>query len=365
MKKAALTLTIAGWAVSAWNIRAAAPPNDTFANRISVVGSRTTVSGSNTEASKETGEPDHAGNVGGKSVWWTWAAPAEGDLTMTTDGSSFDTLLAVYTGSSLSTLSAVATNDDHGVQITSRVRFHAAGGTQYHIAVDGYNDGTNENSGSIMMNLVFLSEPILRPSNDNFADREFLSGAAVTTNGSNEGATRETGEPLHAQVMGDTSVWWRWTAPATSAVRIGTAGSSFDTLLAVYSGSSLSNLAEVASNDDIDSAQGILTSGATFDALAGNTYEIVIDGFDGATGQITLHIQSGFSSLSAPARRPDGTFQFTLDGLAGAPYRIDGSEDLADWSVVATLVNTNGLVVVEDPAATNFNRRFYRALLQP
>jgi hypothetical protein len=40
-------------------------------------------------------EPDHDGNPGGKSVWWTWVAPANGLVTVSTQGSTFDTVLAV------------------------------------------------------------------------------------------------------------------------------------------------------------------------------------------------------------------------------------------------------------------------------
>ena len=34
--------------------------------------------GSNVGATKEPGEPDHAGDPGGASVWYTWTAPADG-----------------------------------------------------------------------------------------------------------------------------------------------------------------------------------------------------------------------------------------------------------------------------------------------
>src|ERR1043165_2833468 len=198
----------------------AAPANDKFINRITLTGTNITTSGSNVGANKESGEPDHAGNIGGKSIWWSWTAPTNGEVVITTDGSTngdamVDTVLAVYTGSAVTALSLVASNDDHGVFVTSKVRFQAIKGTNYQIAVDGYNDGTpgaTADSGNIMLNLVFISEPILRPPNDNFTNRIGLSGGSVTANGSNVEATREPGEPLHAEKLGDTSVWWQWTA---------------------------------------------------------------------------------------------------------------------------------------------------------
>ncbi|HTH49453.1 MAG TPA: SBBP repeat-containing protein, partial [Candidatus Limnocylindria bacterium] len=74
------------------------PVNDDFAARLPLTGVRITAAGRNLGATKEAGEPDHAGNPGGTSLWWRWTAPADGRLTLSTEGSDFDTLLAAYTG---------------------------------------------------------------------------------------------------------------------------------------------------------------------------------------------------------------------------------------------------------------------------
>lgn len=58
------------------------PPNDNFIDAISIDSTNTMVLGSNDDATKEPGEPDHAGNPGGKSVWWSWLAPATGYVTI-------------------------------------------------------------------------------------------------------------------------------------------------------------------------------------------------------------------------------------------------------------------------------------------
>ena len=83
-----------------------APANDNFANSITLTGSSTSAGGSNALATKETGEPNHGGNAGGKSVWWSWTAPAAGNVTINTNGSNFSTLLGVYTGSSVDALTS-------------------------------------------------------------------------------------------------------------------------------------------------------------------------------------------------------------------------------------------------------------------
>src|SRR6266542_1008391 len=51
------------------------PANDNFSDRLTISGLTNTVTGSNVNATSEPGEPNHAGNSGGKSVWWTWTAP--------------------------------------------------------------------------------------------------------------------------------------------------------------------------------------------------------------------------------------------------------------------------------------------------
>ncbi len=124
------------------------PPNDLFANSTVVAGSNFTVFGSNVGASVENKEPKVTGNVGGHSVWWSWTAPADLTVTLSTAGSSFDTMLAVYKGTSLSGLTLLAANDDFS-NLTSQVTFAAKSGRTYRFTVDGYNGAT----GSIQLNL--------------------------------------------------------------------------------------------------------------------------------------------------------------------------------------------------------------------
>ncbi len=96
-------------------------------------------------ATKEVGEPDHCGIPGGASQWFAYQAPADGELTITTDGSDFDTVMAVYTstGSSFENLTEVACDNDSGADgQDSTVTFTATEGTVYYIAVDGVEAAT-------------------------------------------------------------------------------------------------------------------------------------------------------------------------------------------------------------------------------
>jgi thiol-disulfide isomerase/thioredoxin len=97
-------------------------------------------------------------------------------------------------------------------------------------------------------------------------------------------------------------VWWSWNAPRSDTVTISTAGSSFDTLLGVYTGTSVSALTTIASNDDENSGTGSYTSKVVFGAVANQTYQIAVDGFGGAFGNIKLLVQLGAVPLpAAPA----------------------------------------------------------------
>lgn len=118
------------------------PPNDNFANRIPISGSSASVTGTNSGASKEPGEPNHAGNAGGTSVWWSWTAPFNGYITISAEmvsdwGYLESDLLGVYTGTSVSNLTVIASNATPSSGTSAQVSFLAIAGVIYQIAVDG------------------------------------------------------------------------------------------------------------------------------------------------------------------------------------------------------------------------------------
>lgn len=130
-------------------LSAARPANDLFVNRLALSGPSGTTPDSNVLAGSETGEPGHAGNAGGKSVWWKWSAAAAGQVTLDTHGSGFDTLLAVYTGASVDSLTSIAADDNDGsADNNSGLYFEAQSGTEYEIAVDGHNGS----AGNVTLN---------------------------------------------------------------------------------------------------------------------------------------------------------------------------------------------------------------------
>ncbi len=130
---------------------ALAQTNDSFASATSLLGGSGGISTTNVSASKEAGEPNHAGHAGGRSVWFRWTAPNATPVAFETLASSFDTLLAVYTGTSVSNLTEIASNNDiFTSNHWSRVKFTPVAGATYRIAVDGHNGG----SGNIYLRWV-------------------------------------------------------------------------------------------------------------------------------------------------------------------------------------------------------------------
>jgi hypothetical protein len=254
--------------------------NDDFESADTLEGPGGSVTGSNLFASKEPGEPDHAGNAGGRSVWYRWKAPQGGKVAVDTAGSSFDTLLAVYRGATIDGLLPIVASDGRQVG-QGLVTFPATRGVEYMVAVDGLDGAT----GDIVLNWRIQGTP----ANDEFAAAEPISGSRGVVRGDNRTATREPGEPDHAGDAGGRSVWYRWTAPQSEMVTIDTVGSSFDTLLAVYQGTSLDALTEVAANDDYRGRQSLVT----FPATEGIEYMIAVDGFEDAAGNLVLYWSVG------------------------------------------------------------------------
>ena len=265
--------------------------NDNFADRIPLLQATNRVTGSNLGATKEASEPEHAENPGGHSVWWSWVAPFDGPVTIATTNSDFDTLLEVYVGDRLDSLTRVAENDDFGQFPQSLVVFNAVAGTEYQIAVDGFADdaGNEVESGTIALS-VLQAAPKLVADNDNFAARSPIVGQTNTLTASNRNATREVDEPNHAGSSGGRSLWWSWVAPSSEAVVLDTAGSSVDTALAVYTGASLTTMTLV----DSDSGQAEPgRAEVIFRPEAGVEYLIAVDSLaTDATGigDLVLHL---------------------------------------------------------------------------
>jgi hypothetical protein len=118
------------------------------------------------------------------------------------------------------------------------------------------------------------------PAND-----DFLAAPTVDVPGIYRGtvldATTELGEKTHFRSGPYRSVWYRFRSTCSCRLTLDTAGSAFDTTLAVYTGSDLPSLTLVA-NDDDDSPTQRLGSTVRFEAERGKTYRVAIDSYRSA-----------------------------------------------------------------------------------
>ena len=354
------------------------PENDRFVNAIKIPADGALILATNNFASLEPDEPIHA-NVPtvDRSVWWTWSSPVDTTVLIDLSGSSFNGVLAIYTGTALDNLVEVDSDTHEATEILgANVVMDAVPGVTYRICVAGFDademgdvylrvvpGGEPDSTGptvtilspetdslftnnlvafsgtakddqpdGIGLRRVFLQvnsdDPVetegaaswsaelslppgtnsiqafaediagnigqpafvtvifMNPTNDHFASAIDLAGLSATINAINGRATKEADEPLHVGNEGGHSIWYRFRAPVRGTLFLSTTNSSFDTLLAVYSGDALTNLTLVAENDD---ASPDMRHSEVSASLASNAVcYIAVDGYGGESGNIEL-----------------------------------------------------------------------------
>ena len=132
--------------------------NDAFDNAIRLNGTSPTSVAHSGDATDEPREPNHGNSGfpfggGGKSVWWHWKAPSNGTATISTQGTSYNTVLGVYQGTNVQELITVAEENFTGANGQWRtVSFEATSNQDYQIAIDSPG-GLGSNSGMALLHI--------------------------------------------------------------------------------------------------------------------------------------------------------------------------------------------------------------------
>jgi hypothetical protein len=133
--------------------------NDNFANAYQITSLPLAAVENNSGFSTEVGEPLNPDScivvapfAKGATAWYRFTATQSGSMSLDTVGSNLDTVLAVYTGNSLATLTPFACNDDgEGAGLASRIPgMSATAGTTYYIQAGGFD----ADSGTLHLNVT-------------------------------------------------------------------------------------------------------------------------------------------------------------------------------------------------------------------
>jgi len=134
--------------------------NDDFANAFQITQFPFNGTQNTTGATTEDGENlNPAGciifepNQKGATVWFEFTVPSNGQVNLSTAGSNYDTVLALYTGNTLATLAVVGCDDDSGPGTQSEMSVPVQDDLTYYIQAGGFGG----RSGNLVLILDFIS----------------------------------------------------------------------------------------------------------------------------------------------------------------------------------------------------------------
>jgi Chitobiase/beta-hexosaminidase C-terminal domain/Fn3 associated len=334
-------------------VAAGSPPaNDNFANAQILTGASGGVLGNTANATKEPGEPNHAGNPGGASVWFAWTAPSSGLYLFNPLGSDFGMLLGIYTGTSVNALTQVSSGSPNGRQTATGVSLdvfsnfvngtvlNAVAGTTYHIAIDGYN--------GLMGDYVLLWSPLAAPTittfiasaspgqTINILGTGFVPATAVEIGGvtvspANVTATSSTS----VQVVVPANVV---TGPITVTTPAGTATSSTNITVTAAPVPTLTSFSPTSGNPG--PSIRYTTDGSTPSEAAGTLYSGPVSISSTTTLQAITYAGGYTDSLVA-----SGTYNIGSQPQVAAPVFSPGGGSYTSGQIVTISTATSGAII--------------------
>ncbi|MFN8620387.1 MAG: hypothetical protein U0869_06535 [Chloroflexota bacterium] len=247
------------------------PGNDTQALPFSLGSVPVSTTASNTKATLVDGEPLVGSCDRMSATRWFSLTPSKDQVLQADTFTSFlDTQLAVYKRTGPGQLKAVACSDDANGTPQSAATWIAEKGATYLLQIGGKLG----QSGTIRLHVTAVS----RPKNDDLAGATAIA-PGTPAHGSTLRATPQGGETASCD-PGEklaASAWYRWDSGATGGpMRLSTGALS----MAVYTGSGLASLAEVAcGGGDLD-----------FAAADHTVYRIRVWGRSGVSRPFTLKL---------------------------------------------------------------------------
>jgi len=216
------------------------------------------------------------------NIWYSYIAVSTGDVTVSLLGSEYDTALVVYDGNDCYPEwdDIIEENDDFGTFLQSQITFPATAGGIYLFEILGYD---SDAAGEGVITVSSTGQP---PSTNN----DYCQNAKQIGDVTNMPFDTTSATPDGLQLcMYSPNLWYCYTASCTGQATVSLAGSSYDTMLAVYDGCECYPTSDdtIECNDD---ASGSLQSEIVFDAVAGNQYLIEVGGYGLEAGQGLLSV---------------------------------------------------------------------------
>lgn len=291
------------------------PSNDDFLASAVLRGERLEIRGSVMAATYEPAGP------GGEApdVWWSWTAPGNGRLVMTSSSYSGGSNIELYRGGGLGSLQPLGAGN---IPVSSGETY------RFRVVCRPLSDA----GGEFDFNFRFTSSP----PNDLFADRVGLVGDDVLFSGTTWLADREFGEPIHANVFGGASVWYRWMAPRDGQIIL--SPENFEasiSVAAIYTGDALVSLHQIVSADGSENNVWALSCPVT----EGRTYSIAVDGKNGMGLFFDLRLRLVADSTPRLSVITDtgGELRIGVESALAGRWRLERSSDLTSWSEVTIL----------------------------
>jgi hypothetical protein len=184
----------------------------------------------------------------------------------------------------------------------------------------------------------------------------FVSGYTGLQTFSSTGSTTE-GTETSCGTLGGASDWIKFIVAAPVTLGFTTAGTSFETVLALY----------VKTNSTTPFK--LVTCGRntlTVPVTPGVQYMVGCDGVGGAMGSVQLACNALVSAaLTAIERTPEGYFRLQVVGQPGIHFSLQGSSTLSSWTTILTTTSATGTTNITDTTAAPFSSRFYRVQTLP
>jgi hypothetical protein len=224
-------------------------------------------------------------------VWYKFTAAQTSTIIQATGQGAYDMVMAAYSGSCVTTTFIDCINNTGAGQTETLVLSGLSIGQTYFLRVYDFAAGVPSNANISICVVNVIPPPV--PTNDLCDDAIALNCGDIAYGQNSNGGT-SGGDPVAVcggmTTSGINGIWYRTTGNG-DYFRVSTCnGSTFNTKVAVYSGS-CGTLNCVASNDDFSGCGNGTQSQVSWQSVNGTDYFILVGGSSGVQGVFQLKLE--------------------------------------------------------------------------